>query len=477
MLQLGRISFSFGGNAMFCEEEIRSRSEKDALIIDEAWRSLEKRLTEMSDAKTAEKITAAFRDYYGEVYHPDLVLWLANLYDAESGGFYYSNYAKDNEGYLPDLESTRQALSWFFGMGMQKEFGGSIANTYPDFMKERLVEFIKPKQDKNGFFYHPQWDKAFTDTKPHRKGRDLTWATSMLEWCGARPTYDTPNGVKGDGLLANGERAEDYTPAAAEKSSSDTEPVAPELKDRESFVEYLSTLDVYNRSWHVGNLLESMGVQIAVRDETLRKEGADYSLSDILSEWLESRQNKELGLWGDNVCCYTVNGILKIASAYNKIKRPYPQISKGIEAAIAVIEGHESVTNICDVLNPWYAINVLLTNAREFGGAEEASKYVRYVFERAPKMIRVTKKRVLGFRKPDGSFSYLPKAASHISQGHPVTKEGTDEGDVNATMIATSAVIGHVFNLFGLARVPVFTVADRMRYMNIVEAKRAALGI
>jgi len=97
MLQLGRISFSFGGNAMFCEEEIRSRSEKDALIIDEAWRSLEKRLTEMSDAKTAEKITAAFRDYYGEVYHPDLVLWLANLYDAESGGFYYSNYAKDND--------------------------------------------------------------------------------------------------------------------------------------------------------------------------------------------------------------------------------------------------------------------------------------------------------------------------------------------------------------------------------------------
>ena len=36
--------------------------------------------------------------------------WLGSLYDAESGGFYYSISARDTDGFLPDLESTYQAI-------------------------------------------------------------------------------------------------------------------------------------------------------------------------------------------------------------------------------------------------------------------------------------------------------------------------------------------------------------------------------
>ena len=39
------------------------------------------------------------QDLYS-VYNPDIVEWLAGIYDNKSGGFYYSNSARDNVGYL-----------------------------------------------------------------------------------------------------------------------------------------------------------------------------------------------------------------------------------------------------------------------------------------------------------------------------------------------------------------------------------------
>ena len=48
------------------------------------------------------------QDLYS-IYNHDVVEWLAGIYDNKSGGFYYSNSARDNDGFLPDIESTNQA--------------------------------------------------------------------------------------------------------------------------------------------------------------------------------------------------------------------------------------------------------------------------------------------------------------------------------------------------------------------------------
>ena len=37
--------------------------------------------------------------------------WLAGLWDSSIGGFYYSNSARDNAEFLPDMESTAQAFN------------------------------------------------------------------------------------------------------------------------------------------------------------------------------------------------------------------------------------------------------------------------------------------------------------------------------------------------------------------------------
>ena len=55
--------------------------------------------------KSAADALRKLYDFYGT----DWLWWLGSLYDYESGCIYYSNGARDNEGFLPDAESTCQA--------------------------------------------------------------------------------------------------------------------------------------------------------------------------------------------------------------------------------------------------------------------------------------------------------------------------------------------------------------------------------
>ena len=55
----------------------------------------------------------SLRSFASEINGEVLCEWLANLYDSEQGGFYYSASARDYEGFLPDIESTKQAITFF----------------------------------------------------------------------------------------------------------------------------------------------------------------------------------------------------------------------------------------------------------------------------------------------------------------------------------------------------------------------------
>ena len=80
--------------------------------------------------------------------------------------------------------------------------------SFPDKIRQDIAKFVKPLQDPNGYFYHPQWGKKLTDTMVERRARDLSWALSCLSFSGARPTYDTPTGALGDGLLVDGTKVD-----------------------------------------------------------------------------------------------------------------------------------------------------------------------------------------------------------------------------------------------------------------------------
>ncbi len=442
-----------------------------------------------------EDIIDALQNHYS-IFSDDVISWFANLYDPDTGGFYYSNSGRDTVQYAPDLESTRQILSFIQSVGMLKSIGDRPADVVPAHIAEDIVRWVKGLQHENGYFYHPQWGKELTDQYLSRRGRDLQWGVQILGRFGYKPTYDTPLGDKGDGIDANGKPISGApvsyrgttvrlgTPSAIMVSRLNSSAAAvlalpSHMRSREAFEAYLMTLRIEADSYEVGNTLESQAKQIYNADKVLRDNGADYSLCDILKEWLDSKQNPETGLWTvyNEVDYDGVNGLLKISGAYNGIQREIPNAVKGIRAAIETITDPGDPITVCYVLNPWYAIVNVMNNVKNYGAAEGKEALEEQFAElRAemllsyPELIRVTTQKSVMFLKTDGSFSYLQKSSGPTSQGLPVAVMDTNEGDVNATTIFIIGITHHIFEILEQELIPIYTESDRLRWVSILES-------
>jgi hypothetical protein len=264
----------------------------------------------------ADELVLAFQELY-KMYSPKVVTWFANLYEpyvcicedvnncqktkwCGGGGFYYSNSGRNSEGYLPDAESTSQALGFINSSGMARLYGSSYVKTITPEMRKAIPYFIKNLQEPNGFFYHPQWPMEDTDAHLSRRARDINWCISMLNTFGYKPTYNTPTGVEGDGLLADGTPVNSVAPSAHLSSPLGTSSVVAvskvisvadntpaHLKDEASFREYLAQQDIHNSSYPVGNTLTAQSSQIKQTP----------GLMEILIEWLNANQNPATGHW------------------------------------------------------------------------------------------------------------------------------------------------------------------------------------
>lgn len=456
--------------------------------VEKQWEQIETGLLSRTSSENAKAIVTALKNF-NNIQNDDVVSWIANLYDPVTGGFYYSNSARNTNGFLPDLESTYQLLRLPVSLGMTD--GKSVAEFYPESISNAIVTWVKGLQDPdNGYFYHPQWGKDYTDKLLSKRGRDLQWAEGLLNIFGASPTYDTPNGVKGDGILANGESV--VAPASTLLTSrlaknkvlsvsklilvNDPDANVPEhLKNKKNFEDYLKTLDIKNNSYTVGNTLESQATQIVARDKVLAERGENYRLADILHKWLNDNQNQETGCWLANgsVNGDAVNGLLKISATYNKIEKEIPNVLVALGTSINYVTSDEEPVHICYVLNPLYAISELKSNIRKFSGdsAEAAIKEADdYIFENAVPFIETVTKKLAIFVKPDGSFSYYPKQTSAESQGATVALVNINEGDANSTNIGAAAIPGHLYSALGIGiRPTTCTKADGYRFIEILE--------
>ena len=459
---------------VYSAEDIEKQKALDAKEKANNWHRLEEKLTSDVGEELAKETVKAFGELY-ELFEGGAVDWFANLFDAECGGYYYSNSARDTACFRPDLESTYQSLQFMSGSGLGVGIS-SQREIMPEWAIKGIVKFTKSLQDpENGYFYHPQWGKKMIDARPNRRGRDLTWASRILQRFGEKPTYDTPLGDKGDG---KGAEAKSVNSAASLDRDS---AVAEHLRTREAFEEYLSKLDVNGDGYTVGNLLESQADQILVRDSVLAERGENYRLADIMTDWLTSKQNPKTGLWThyDKIDYLGINGLLKIMDAYHRVHKEFPHAVEAFRSAMQILEAPIEPTTVCFVLNPWYAMTSLLDNIEKYNSSEDkeeinraVTKIRREMLLNAPALIRATIKKLKIFHKPDGSFSYMPRLSGPNSQGLPVAIYGTNEGDVNATYICIVATTSHVFNVLGYKLLPIYYKADRMRYLNILEKNR-----
>ncbi len=378
-------------------------------------------LKEAVDKKGADgdAFVLAMKDYY-EAFDEEVLTWLAKLYDAKAGGFYYSNSARDNDTVefqgkiyelLPDIESTLQALNFLIHT---KVIEGFFA--FPEKMRKQIASFVHSLQDeKSGYILHPQWGELAGDA---RRGRDLTWAKVLMSELGSELPYALP-----------GESKKSSSSGVEKKTE-----LPEHLRTKEAFLSYLSALE-----WKTGGQCYVNGNRVNAQIATIKEAG----LLDAAVEFFNSIQNAETGFWGNDVDYDAVNGYMKITTVYVSAGALIPNIKKAIGSIMDCLSSETEVGTATWQYNTWFSIRNIVSSLRKCGedGNKTADELVREALIGAPRALRATKKKVLAFKKADHAFSYYPHRAAPYSQGMPVCIPDLAEGDVNATSICIGGTL------------------------------------
>ena len=411
----------------------------------EKWEALEAEVTRRGG--DGAEFVKAMKEHY-ETYTESVYLWLAGLYDKEIGGFYYSNSGRDNEPFLPDIESTNQATNFMLASGLIDE-----PEDLPLEMREQMIRFCQSLiSPKDGYIYHPQWDYDDPNwiMKDSRMGRDLNWACNMAEKFKFKYPYPTAN----ERLKASAE---------AKKADDEKGDLAPHLRSAEAFTEYLESYNWETDAYFSGNNVVAQCPQII-----------SAGLRDTMIDFLNKKQDPESGLWGVQRGYVGINALLKISSAYREAKAVFPNADKAMQAAIDCITSDEECGTTCYQYNAWFSVSNLLEILNTLGTPEalaEADKAMAVLLANAPAAIRATTEKVRKFSKPDGAFSYLQKTSTGFSQKAPVSVHMTVESDVNATVIASTGTTKHMFMGFGLEEffVPFYDKEDREKFIKAIK--------
>jgi hypothetical protein len=388
-------------------------------------------------------------DFYGK----DWIDWLASLYDAETGSFYYSNSARDNDEFRPDCESTCQAQTMMKFMGLFNVYDQDYKKAYPKETVEACLNFIQSLQsDVDGYFYHPQWG---TNIGSSRKGRDLSACLDLIEKFGGKPDYPTAL-----------ERL-----AAEESADNDKSALPAHLLSKEAMFEYMEKLDINHASHSFGHNISSQNLQIRAA-----------GLSQFVADYINERQNPETGLWEDEANYSTLSGVVKVGACLGGCGSYVHHGAKIVDSAMDVIMSDVDPIWIIYVFNPWGGFGCAIRGAEiaerealERGETPEYSvKSIREkIYARLPELIDKTIEKLNKFRKPDGSFSYEQHRSAPTTQGVPVSL-GVYEGDVNGLACAMHYPLGGIFSVLGINKIPMCNHDDFMRFYNKLDAANKA---
>ncbi len=352
----------------------------------------------MVETKLGSAVTKALKNHYS-IFNEDFYYWLADLYDPVIGGFYFSNSARNNEGYLPDIESTAQVLSFLNESGMTASYGG-YTYALGDEIGEAIVAFAKSLQSsQNGYFYHPQW--VGLDYTASRLARDADWAGRVVNAYYnyfAEPyrkdlasqgfstseiekklkeipelqkymlLYDTPNGYKGllgaPGVESVNSSEKKLTTRLRDSSvlavskvisvASNASRFTPQLRSLEAWTAYLyggTVTDVVtgkavkfegfsiknSDSYVTGNTISSQASQIKERDSVAKANGEPSGYAEITKKFFDDGVNPQNGIWGENVTYGSINGLMKIGQLYNSMGWELKYPDKAIESAVKLV--------------------------------------------------------------------------------------------------------------------------------------------
>ncbi len=430
--------------------------------------------------KIEEELGADVRDAVEKLYtlyNSETYYWIANLYDPGIGGFYFSNTGRDNLGFLPDLESTAQALSHLNTGGMFSDVGG-YRYALPEEMKAAILNFAKSMQDpEDGYFYHPQWgyrnELVRDDYKNARRGRDLGWARSLIKTLWGKPYWDTPAGDIGElgapgasqTALTNRLSASKIIAVSKIIATASTGILPAHLQSIDAWKAYIESLNIVNDPYMAGNTLAAQHNEIA-------NAGSDYI--DYLTAYLTEKQNPETGFWGDGISYTTMNGFMKLSYSFFYYKRTIPGIEKALDSTMQMLltpdtDAHD--LHICNTYNTWENFVLILDSAEQTGGEEMVASLRAKLISKAPDLINITYDKVKTHKRKDGGFSYNEKRPCNFSQQAPVACATVIEGDVNGTGLSSTAITSTMAKALGFDMPPLYVPADADVFLRLIEQR------
>lgn len=387
---------------------------------------------------------AELRKIY-DLFDERMLIWLASLYDPEVGGFYFSESARDTEGFLPDIESTAQAVNYICeSSGICKgEVNNDFSITHlPKSLADKISDFAYNLQDEDGYFYHKQWGKEVTHA---RRGRDCGWAWRMI----------IPLG-----------RKTKYLRATERKGRTDVQQSMPDyLQDIELFKAWLNDHDLKTKSYPFGNLINATSGQI---------KAAGPEFVEELIRFLNENQYPENGLWEPQINYASVNGLMKFGTTYPGLGATLPYPERSYESAKTALMSDEPVTFACEFYNAWAALRTSLTSIEMLGDIDRLEAIRAELRKDAAAMIRKTGEKMLKTRCQNGCFAYFAEDAGLFcttSQGAVVSPDGIREPDVNGNGCSTRGPLRYMFGAFGMDLIPFFTEEDAQFVFELMEAK------
>lgn len=335
----------------------------------------------------------------------EILEYYYNLYDPETGGFYYSISSRDLEGMTPFAEGTRFVL--------ESLAAGGIG--VPDWEKERVGKWIYEHQDKDdGYFYEDLWGKS---THGPRKDRDLTYSVDILrKYCLMDTKYPIPE-----------ERIKNDVKNAT---------VPEYLKSKENIVAYMDSLDWSTKS------IWSTGQKLCSALSLIRAAG----LFDTVSEYVAKRQNPETGLWGESCEWMNTNGGMKLSVFFRDTDHPYPRIETMIDSVLSIFVGDTPALHATYIWNPF----VLLGAALSSMDGERKTLMRAKLLDKGADIVNFAVDSALRLKRPDGGFSSNIGKAQATQQGFLYGLGLPDESDMDGTVIAGHRLRATIHNVFGV---------------------------
>lgn len=415
------------------------------------------------------------------LFDTDLYVWLANLYDSDLaedhskyasyagysgegdydyiriGGFYYSNSARDNDGFLPDLESTAQVLELLDNSGLEGVTNSTLGDILPLTIKEQLYHFAKSLKSYDGYYYHPQWSSV----NSNRKGRDKGWGNDIIE--AFSPYISTAASVVTETLVVSEQYAAakviDVTTAklsaTADYSGYDysynPDPSANSYASYSSsswtrlkkYIDYM--LFNVKDSYSMGHTITASGYG------NLRGPLVTY-LNILQDEYFQN------GFFEKEISYNACNGVMKICGVFGGDYDKYHNADKAVSAILDIMisevdssgkltsTAKSEVDAITYIYNQWLPLYKFVHQLDDADQQAIAAK----LKTNAHILIDGVYQKLALFKKEDGGFSYNQDYSSATSQGVSVAVPGSRESDVNATGMAVSTVryIYRVYQLY-----------------------------